>query len=449
MIKWPKPKPSLKGGMSNILIPNKDPADILMEEKKGNLVLPIIRPAEPPVSPVRTWRQRMWSKVNSFFYYPPAKQIPRVFNQIAIIGVHGWFPSKLFSPVVGELLGTSELFTDKMNDAIRLWFHEQGITLSDEQIQCIPLSGQGMAEERVSQLYQGFLSNEIYISGVKKADLVIFVAHSQGCPVATMILDKMMRDGFIDPIRQQTGILAMAGIHHGPHPSLGSSVVIKYMEKDPARQLFDFNDPSTAISRQYYRALRSVLTSGTKVCMVGSWYDQVVPLYSATMNGCSHPNIYRALYIDFKDYRPDFLSHLVVFALKLRNYGFTDYGLIVQLSDILLGNIYGFGTQGHSAIYSDINTYSLGVKWITSNFVLCNAPGSFHLDTPPFRAPSKINPYFLPWIMSKLLNDDSIKGHRELGKEVQDILDLYHDWHPTTAPQKELRYRLEPIKSKL
>ena len=318
---------------------------------------------------------------------------------------------------------------------------------TNDQVQSIPLSGQGMVGHRVTSLYHDFLSNQKYKECVKNSDLIIFVAHSQGTPVATMILDKMIRDGFIDPRVQQTGILAMAGIHHGPHPNLGTSVVIKYMERDPARQLFEFNDPNTIIARQYYRALKSVLSTGTRVCMIGSWYDQVVPLYSATMNGCSHPNIFRALYIEFRDYRPDFLSHLVVFALKLRNFGLTDYGLIVQLSDILLGNIYGFGTQGHSAIYADMNTYMTGIRWITSKENYWN--GDFNLEDPPFKAPSKINPYFLPWVMSKLLNDQKILQHPELSLNLSEIINLYHDWNPTTAAHKELRYRLEPIKTKL
>lgn len=102
-------------------------------------------------------------------------------------------------------------------------------------------------------------------------------------------------------------------------------------------------------------SLRSVLSKGIKFTAIGSWYDQVVPLYSASLFGIQHPNIYRAVYIDAADYIPDFLSHLVVFALKLRNLGYDDHGLIVHLSDAIAGNVYGFGTQGHSTLYEEIN----------------------------------------------------------------------------------------------
>ena len=94
------------------------------------------------------------------------------------------------------------------------------------------------------------------------------------------------------------------------------------------------------------------------------------------MHAFNHASIFRAIYIHGADYEPDFLSHLVVFALRLRNAGISDRGntwfidkifaeiqlqypgLIVYLSDYLAGNVYGFGTQGHQVIYEDLNTYT-------------------------------------------------------------------------------------------
>lgn len=100
-----------------------------------------------------------------------------------------------------------------------------------------------------------------------------------------------------------------------------------------------------------------ILEHGVRILACGSWYDQVVPLYSACFHGYSHPGIYRvfpqqdliralkAIHIEGADYIPDFMSHLVVFALKLRNMGYDDHGLVVHLSDMIAGNVYGFGTQ--------------------------------------------------------------------------------------------------------
>jgi hypothetical protein len=125
------------------------------------------------------------------------------------------------------------------------------------------------------------------------------------------------------------------GIVHGPFPNLRSSVVVKYIESDPARELFSYNDGGSSSSRSFQQALYYILEAGVRFVGCGSWYDQVVPLYSAVLWGFNHPNIYRAIYIEGSDYTPDFMSHLVVFALKLRNYGYDDHGLVVHLSDMV------------------------------------------------------------------------------------------------------------------
>ena len=49
------------------------------------------------------------------------------------------------------------------------------------------------------------------------------------------------------------------------------------------------------------------------------------------------------------------LSHLVGFALKLRNLGISDHGLIRELSTPLAGSLYS--GEGHSRIYDDSAVY--------------------------------------------------------------------------------------------
>ena len=49
------------------------------------------------------------------------------------------------------------------------------------------------------------------------------------------------------------------------------------------------------------------------------------------------------------------LSHLVGFALKLRNLGIPDHGLIRELSIPLAGSLYG--GEGHSRLYEDDAVY--------------------------------------------------------------------------------------------
>lgn len=49
------------------------------------------------------------------------------------------------------------------------------------------------------------------------------------------------------------------------------------------------------------------------------------------------------------------LSHLVGFALKLRNLGLPDHGLIRELSSPLAGSLYS--GEGHSRLYDDEAVY--------------------------------------------------------------------------------------------
>jgi hypothetical protein len=49
------------------------------------------------------------------------------------------------------------------------------------------------------------------------------------------------------------------------------------------------------------------------------------------------------------------ISHLVGFAMKLRNLGVSDHGLIRELSMPLAGSLYS--GEGHSRLYDDGNLY--------------------------------------------------------------------------------------------
>ncbi|KAJ3408851.1 hypothetical protein HDV05_004742 [Chytridiales sp. JEL 0842] len=286
-------------------------------------------------------------------------------RRVVVIGVHGWFPNKLVQRVVGDIIGTSERFADKMTQGTVEFFQKRyGIDLNPGDITKIPLKWEGKVEARVEMLYRQLTkSPHDWLTKLKEADLILVAAHSQGTPVSVMLFARLISEGLVDLERQKACILAMAGISHGPFPSMKSSVVVQYLEADAARELFEFNDWNSAIATKYRQAMAQVLEAGTRVVAVGSMYDQVVPLYSATMHAFEHPLIYRAFHIEGVDYNPDFFSHLVVFALRLRNAGISDRGLVVHLSDLLAGNVLGFGTQGHSTVYEELNTYTLAVAW--------------------------------------------------------------------------------------
>lgn len=154
-----------------------------------------------------------------------------------------------------------------------------------------------------------------------------------------------------------------------------------------------------------------------------------------------------------------------------------DHGLIRELSPALAGSLYG--GEGHSRVYEDPRVYSLAVSHALETTSLAIAPsqrpnssGSFagiqipvvgetaaqgkakedvlNLRVKDYAAPATAasqNPYFLPWAMRGLLEEDFVK--KELGEEVEDLLAMFEDWKPTAKQLKEVKFRLEAVRSKL
>lgn len=145
-------------------------------------------------------------------------------------------------------------------------------------------------------------------------------------------------------------VAAMAGINLGPFTHLGASILT-----GSAKELFEFQSTESVVSRKYVQALRVVLAHDVRIVFVGSIDDQLVPLESSTFSNIQHPYIYRAVFVDGRVHAPNFLSHLVGFAMKLRNLGISDHGLIRQLSTPLAGSLYG--GEGHSRLYDDDSVY--------------------------------------------------------------------------------------------
>jgi hypothetical protein len=73
----------------------------------------------------------------------------------------------------------------------------------------------------------------------------------------------------------------MCGVHQGPFHLIGTSTVIlqpylQWFESPAARELFEFQDTTSAVSQAYQRALAMVLENGVRVVLLSSLNDQVV-----------------------------------------------------------------------------------------------------------------------------------------------------------------------------
>lgn len=262
-------------------------------------------------------------------------------------------------------------------------------------------------------------------------------------------------------------------------------LVYKYFEADAARELFEFMDSSTEISKKFRKSVANNLRSGVKMVLIGSMQDQVVPLYSAVMSTATHSNLFRAIYIDGHVYNEDdFLINLIIFALRLRNAGVSDHGLLIHVSEVLAGNLYAL-EGGHSTIYEEVEVYSMAARYLfeTAPFgkmtiAACGPPPSpaakteqeivqsgesvvthrsKHLpsaeneepEIESFQARLRLNPFYLPWAMRGICDDARILNDKILNQELERLKALFETWNPISAKLREIKFRLEPLKARL
>ncbi|KAF9187439.1 hypothetical protein BGZ51_001286 [Haplosporangium sp. Z 767] len=373
-------------------------------------------------------------------------------RKVAIIGIHGWYPRKALRTVIGEPTGTSQKFCEEMDLALKEYLRTHDKHLDPKGITLIPLEGEGKVLDRVKILHQNLVENETWRNAVHEADLVLVATHSQGTPTSILLIARLIEEELLrvkqdDPWMQRIGILTMAGISHGPFPFLKGNLIVRFFEAEAAKELFEFMDSETHVARKYRDGLRTVLSSGVRLTCVASLEDQVVPLYSAIMTSIHHPSIVRAVYIDGTSYQNDFLINLIAFSLRLRNAGVDDHGILVHLSEVIAGSLYG---EGHSTIYEEREVYLLSIR------SLLEPPASLTFEKTrsepvlnPFRAKQRLNPFFLPWGMRGIADEITARGDQILIKELERLKRLYNEWNPVTKAMKEIKFRLEPVRSKL
>ncbi|KAI0883424.1 uncharacterized protein GGS22DRAFT_166949 [Annulohypoxylon maeteangense] len=358
------------------------------------------------------------------------KEPPKIKKAVAI-GIHGLFPASYLRPMIGQPTGTSIRFANHCAEAIRRWTGSHGC---DEcEIEKIALEGEGKIAERVDNLWKLLLN---WIEHIRAADLIVLACHSQGVPVGLMLLEKLIDLGIIT--KSKIGICAMAGVSLGPFPDYKSGMG---MLMGSAAELWQFADPESEISKRYQHALEVVVAYGARLTYIGSIDDQLVPMESAIYTPASHPYIYRAVFIDGRVHAPDFIAHLVGFALKLRNLGISDHGLIRELSIPLAGSLYS--GEGHSRLYDDEQVYDLAISHALETTNVSGVPCRI-------QKPEKLvnpNPFLLPWIMRGLLEEEFVKT--ELYSETTELLKQFDDWSPTNKALKDVKYRLEAVRSKL
>jgi hypothetical protein len=354
------------------------------------------------------------------------KDPPRIKNALAI-GVHGYFPAPLIRTVLGQPTGTSIKFADMAAKSIKNYTRSHGYECS---VKTAALEGEGKIAERLDLLWKLLLN---WLEDIRKVDFILVACHSQGVPVAICLVAKLIDFGCVNSAR--IGICCMAGVSMGPFLDYKSRWI-----SGSAGELFEFSEPNSTVSTNYIAALQTVLKSGCRVSFVGSIDDQLVSLESSIFSSITHPHIYRAVLIDGRTHAPNFLSHLVGFALKLRNLGVPDHGLIRELSTPLAGSLYT--GSGHSMIYEHSAVYDLAVSFALETTELRNIPLTQSKASTTAR-----NPYILPFALRGMLEEEFVKT--ELHDEAEQLLRQFDDWKPATKVLQDVKFRLEGIRSRL
>ena len=92
---------------------------------------------------------------------------------------------------------------------------------------------------------------------------------------------------------------------------------------------------------------------------------------------------------------------------------------------------------------STTNIASLAIEYALETTSVGDVP----LQIQKYEIPTNANPYVLPWIMRGLLEEDFVKT--ELDTEVTELLKQFDEWKPVTKVLKDVKYRLEAVRSKL
>ncbi len=389
-------------------------------------------------------------------------------RKITIVAIHGWVPTKVLQSVIGVPRGTSAHLSRMMKEAVEDFVSLSPLAFFETKpdIATIALESSGCISDRV-EAYLDCLAGEegrfrdtsghiqTGYERLAESDSIIFVAHSQGAPVAALLAARLLEQGTIRPDGgQNVAVLTLAAVLEGPFRSLEENVVVKYVEADAARELFTLSDAKSALRRSVGEAMTGLLDRNVRLACIGSWMDPVVPLYSSMgLSLGNHPNIWRAIYIDSHYYRPDFLTHLVTVGLKLTNANVQGASsLIAHLSDALEGSLYQ--SNSHSTLYDDeTNVYPSVIHWMLvddrdvgfSHPVEGKDESKASTREDGGEEANLSNPYQLPWIVRGILSNEKLMRHDAFKEDLALLGALHRTWNPDRKQWKLLKMQLASI----
>jgi hypothetical protein len=280
------------------------------------------------------------------------------------------------------------------------------------------------------------------------------------CVVTGLLLDKMVAANLLDPVDQLLCVLAIGGVHQGPFPDTISDGY------SSTRELFQLGQIQHSLSQRYVDAVCRLLTAGVKYFVTGSWFDQVVPLYSACMYAIEEPpptasisvatgqpmsNLCRAIFVQSDLFQSlDFLTSLARLCLHVRNLGGTS-DVLIHLSGFIRGRLLQRREGAHSVVHSNVDVFGTATHWFLA-FRGQPSPAPFQVS---LRTTAQFGVFFTEAFTNSDLNRHLLVRHTSqllatcrmlrLDHELDDLRTNFLTWKPDNRSLQQLQSAMAPL----
>lgn len=360
---------------------------------------------------------------------------PKPLKKAVVISFHGFLPQKIVRNIIGEPTGNAEEMSKNAVDELKRW---SAINNIDLDINIVNIEGHGKIFERVNGCLT-FLDN--CMDTIKSCDYLLCVANSHNVPLAIHTISKLVTSGYLDEV-EKLGLVGLAGLCMGPIPEIESRISARGsvgQDNEIISELFDLEDPESLQGKEIIRSMKILIKKNFKVTFIGALNDCFSPLYSSLGLNISHPNIYRAIYVDKENHQPDFLVSLFNLILTIKNLNYKDHGLLIELSNFFSGSI---AEGGHSKLMKNKYCYRVGINNMLNTCNLFYEQSMVEELTNAKEFTS--NSYHIPWCLRGLLEElEILQKHFDAKQILQQLYQEFKSWESHDQKSKELRYCME------
>ncbi|KAF6008535.1 hypothetical protein HII13_003858 [Brettanomyces bruxellensis] len=359
--------------------------------------------------------------------------------------------------------------TTNAEKMVRVASSELGKWANDNDViikkQTIALDGYGQLFDRVSNCLS-LLDN--WMNSICSADIILVVSDVQSTAIAIHVLSRLITAGYLDNTAF-VGFIGLAGTFLGPSLDADTKITVKgsgdLLENKVMLQLFDFQDCNSLQGKELLRHIKILVGRNVKITLVASLTDTLAPIYSSLCLHISHPNIFRAVYIDGRSGQPDFIITLISLALTIRNLNMNDHRLLVELSSIFQASSWEYRKRRKSitnksgnytnTIFTNRHVYKTGIQNMLETSDLMFKQVVQEQEDFDVKEMST-NVYHIPWCMrgfieelAKLKKKEDRRTDRhfdvDTGQLINQLLEEFRAWRPTDKVYKDFRYCIEEL----